>query len=103
MKKKLHISNVMVNNDLLFKIKNKSHIIKKEDIPYLFDRFFKARSGKTGETQGYGLGLSICQKIVENHNGKISLDFDDLAKIISFKIFLLYYPLKKQEGRFIDL
>jgi two-component system, OmpR family, sensor histidine kinase ArlS len=85
------INNDIENRNLLFEIKNKSHIIQKKDVPYLFDRFFKVRNGKTGEAQGYGLGLSICKKIVENHNGKISVDFNDLEKIISFKVTLSLY------------
>ncbi len=89
---KIIINNDIKNHNLLFEIKNKSHIIRKEDVLYLFDRFFKVRNKKTGETQGYGLGLSICKKIVENHSGKISVDFNDLEKIISFKVTL---PLHK--------
>jgi signal transduction histidine kinase len=89
---KIIINNDSENHNLLFEIKNKSHIIRKEDVPYLFDRLFKVKNQKTDETQGYGLGLSICKKIVENHNGKISVDFNDLEKIISFKVAL---PLHK--------
>ncbi len=88
---KIIINNDIENHNLLFEIKNKSHIIQKEDVPYLFDRFFKVRNEKTSETQGYGLGLSICKKIVENHNGKISVNFNDLEKIISFKVTLPLY------------
>ena len=92
---KINISNDIENQNLFFEIKNKTHIIQKEDIPYLFDRFFKVRNEKTGEAQGYGLGLSICKKIVENHNGKIGVDFNDLEKTISFKVTLPLYKSKK--------
>lgn len=49
--------------------------IDKEDIPHLFDRFYrsdKARSKK--EVDGYGLGLSIAKKIVDKHNGEINIE-----------------------------
>jgi signal transduction histidine kinase len=88
---KIIINNDIENHNLLFEIKNKSHIIRKEDVPYLFDRFFKVRNEKTGKTLGYGLGLSICKKIVENHNGKIGVNFNDLEKTISFKVTLSLY------------
>jgi signal transduction histidine kinase len=88
---KIIINNDIENHNLLFEIKNKSHIILKEDVPYLFDRFFKVRNEKTSKTLGYGLGLSICKKIVENHNGKIGVNFNDLEKTISFKVTLSLY------------
>lgn len=41
--------------------------------PYIFDRFTKAgRTGVAGE-KSYGLGLNICQQIVEQHEGTITV------------------------------
>jgi signal transduction histidine kinase len=45
--------------------------ISKEDFPNIFKRFF--RSDKAGTTRGLGVGLSIAQRIVELHNGKIEV------------------------------
>ena len=40
--------------------------IKKEDIPHLFDKYYRARKGEGGT--GTGLGLAIVKSIMENHN-----------------------------------
>ena len=45
--------------------------IAKEDLPKIFDRFYRADSARQSETGGHGLGLSIARIIVVAHNGKI--------------------------------
>lgn len=46
--------------------------ISEQDLPYLFDRFFRA--GNAREYQGTGLGLSIAKWIIEKHEGSIVID-----------------------------
>jgi two-component system sensor histidine kinase KdpD len=43
--------------------------IPPEDLPRVFDKFYRVR--RPGNPQGTGLGLSICQGIVEAHGGRI--------------------------------
>lgn len=48
--------------------------IGKEDIPHIFDRFFRADSVRSRSKQGgYGLGLSIAKKIIQLHSGTIDV------------------------------
>lgn len=82
------IKNDIKSQNLIFEINNKSHILQKDDIPYLFERFFKIRNNSIPGTKGYGLGLSICKQIAEIHSGEIDVNFDDLKKIISFRVVL---------------
>lgn len=61
------------NNGIVFEVQDSGAGIPEEDIPFLFDRFYKADKARTrGKTGGTGLGLAIAKNIVQGHDGKIS-------------------------------
>ena len=53
-------------------IANNGPAIAEADLPYIFERFYKADKAHTSG-QGTGLGLSICQRIMQQHGSKIEV------------------------------
>ena len=59
------------NKDIL-SVTNKGEYIPPEELSRLFDRFYRTDKSRTGETGGFGLGLSIAKTIAENHKGTLT-------------------------------
>jgi len=68
---------------LILNITNISSHIKNKDIPHIFERFYKTSSS---DRKSFGLGLSIAKKIVEGHDGKIKVSFDQKTKEVTFMV-----------------
>lgn len=73
--------------EVRIRVKDTGAGIPEEDIPYLFNRFYRIDSSRTKATGGTGLGLAIAQSIVKEHGGRIQVD-SALGKGTSFTIDL---------------
>lgn len=61
-----------------FEVINSGKGIPEKNLPYIFDRFYRVDESRTGgEKKGYGLGLSLAKKIVQLHNGELSVSSGD--------------------------
>ena len=60
-----------VGDFIQVEIEDNGRGIAARDLPYIFDRFFRADASRNSATGGSGIGLSIVKKIIEDHGGKI--------------------------------
>ena len=54
-------------------VRNTGAPISPEDLPHVFDRFYRADKARTGGAGGHGLGLAIARAIAEEHGGALTV------------------------------
>ncbi len=62
--------------------------VDEEKLKYCFDRFYTLDESRSKSRSGFGIGLSIAQAIVKEHNGEIKTYLKDNNKSIYFEIIL---------------
>jgi signal transduction histidine kinase len=72
--------------------------IAKEDLPYIFDRFYRAKNGPQHGAKGTGLGLAICKRIAEKHDGSIEVESEP-GKGTTFTLSL---PIANKEPAHVE-
>jgi two-component system sensor histidine kinase ResE len=67
--------------------------IPEEDLPFVFERFYKADKARTRGRSGTGLGLAIAKNIVNAHDGHITVH----SKVNEGTTFTFFIPRKKEK------
>ena len=72
--------------------------IPEEDLPNLFDRFYRVNKDRSRATGGSGLGLAISKQIVELHGGRLSVS-SEVGVGSTFDVRLPKAPLSRSADR----
>ncbi|MBQ8109959.1 MAG: HAMP domain-containing histidine kinase [Clostridia bacterium] len=82
---RLTVGTAREGKNVRFWIRNNGPRIAEADLPYIFERFYKADKAHTSGG-GTGLGLSICQRIIEQHGSKIEVRSDERETSFEFTL-----------------
>lgn len=61
--------------------------IRPEELPHVFERFWRAESSRTNQVAGTGIGLAIARRLIELQGGQIEVD-SELGKGSTFRFYL---------------
>jgi two-component system, OmpR family, sensor kinase len=61
--------------------------IAEEELPLIFERFFRTADARQNQRNGSGLGLAIVKSITDSHNGKIEV-YSRLGEGTTFRLWL---------------
>lgn len=68
--------------------------ISEEDLPHIFDRFFRVKGKATRHISGSGLGLALVKEVVEAHQGYLRVE----STLDVGSTFTLSFPLSEKNG-----
>lgn len=81
-----------VQEHAVLTVANTGATIDAADLPHIFERFYRADKARAHTQGGYGLGLSIAERISAAHDGKISVTSDALHGTV----FTVQLPLSRE-------
>lgn len=70
--KRMEIGLALEGKEAVVRISNYGEPIPAQDLPHLFDRFYRVDKSRSRETGGTGLGLAIAKSMIELHRGSIA-------------------------------
>ena len=79
-KSEIKLSCEISDNNIVIKVSDDGNGIAKEDLPHIFERFYKGKGGK------FGIGLSMASDIAKLHKGRLEVDSGEKGTV--FKLSL---------------
>ncbi len=86
---KISISAADAGNFFAITVKDTGYGIPEDDLPRIFERFYRVEKSRTSDAGGTGLGLAIAKEIIDAHGGNITIE-SELSKGTSVEILVPY-------------
>ena len=77
-----------------FEVEDHGMGVDEEEIPLVFQRFYRGKGARKAQIQGAGLGLYVCKAVVEGHGGEIALTSQPGVKTVA----RFHIPLREHQG-----
>lgn len=84
--RKIVVSINQVGKMIRFSLSDNGDGIPPEDLPHIFDRFYKADKSRTRSETGSGLGLAIARQIIRSHGSDISVKSSNKGSEFAFTL-----------------
>ena len=85
----INLSLEKTGSTAIISVKDTGIGIPEEELPKIFDRFYRVDKSRSRELGGSGLGLSICKWIIELHHGEIKVE----SEVNKGSIFTVIFPI----------
>ena len=76
----------MHQDEVFVSVTNNGPGIASDELPHIFERFYRARHGRQQHLGGTGVGLAICKAFIEAHGGVVWAESDTQSTRISFSL-----------------
>ena len=78
------ISTIRVPDGIKAVFANSGEGMAGDDLPFIFERFFRTDRSRSRDAGGAGIGLAIVKELVEAHGGKVGAESDDCMTRVWF-------------------
>lgn len=92
---RLHATDLIVS----VSITNYGYVIPKDELPMIFDKFYRVEQSRSTNTGGTGLGLAIAKNIVDMHGGTIGVTSDQNGTVFTVRLLVDFDINKENFGR----
>ncbi len=87
---RVSLSLIQKKKQLIVEVQDSGIGIAEAQLPFIFNRFYQADQSRSANRAGYGLGLSVAQKIIEHHHGELKVKSTlGQGSVFSFSLPLL--------------
>ena len=82
----VNIFTQLMNQDIQVIFANTGIEADEEDLPFIFERFYRGEKSRSREHGGAGIGLAIVKELIEAHNGKVGAQIHNNETRIWFSL-----------------